>query len=244
MSHTLSPRCLILTLSLIAAGVFISDAKEEIIKDSEDMKCYIYSPDAIKPGKTYQLVVGVHGAHGHGKNAAGLASWAEKLDCIVIGPSFQDGYQGSPPKDVRKLKKLTKTMHSKFKLEKKIFLFGHSGGAQFAHRFTFNEPNMVLCCVATSAGSWATGGKFGSINTRAKNIPFYIGCGDKDTELSVKGYPYNRINWFKKFATELKKKKFKVTAKVFKGKKHGLGKEGKKFATEAYQAHVTDSKKS
>lgn len=53
-------------------------AAENIIKDSQDMECFVYTPDVIDPAVTYQLVVGVHGAGGKGGGAAGMKNWANR----------------------------------------------------------------------------------------------------------------------------------------------------------------------
>ena len=156
-----------ISLSLLS----LSLAGEEIIKDAEGMDCHIYTPSNVSTTKTYQLVVGVHGNNGKGKGAGGYQGWTEEFDCIVIGPSFKSGYQGARPSDVSKLLKLVKVVGAKYKINDKIFLAGHSAGAQFAHRFAMRDPNKLCACVATSAGSWATGeGIFGSISNSAKTI--------------------------------------------------------------------------
>ena len=73
-------------------GMFLSVsayAESKVIVDSQGMKCDVYLPRQIDPQKTYQLLVGVHGAGGHRGGAAGLQKWAERGDVIVIGPAFQ-----------------------------------------------------------------------------------------------------------------------------------------------------------
>jgi hypothetical protein len=47
-----------------------ASAGEEVIKDSQGMDCFVYTPDPMDAAKIYQLVVGVHGARGNGKGAA------------------------------------------------------------------------------------------------------------------------------------------------------------------------------
>jgi len=64
-------------------------AAETVIKDEQGMDCFVYTPDPVDPAKTYQLVVGVHGAGGKGGGAAGMKDWANRGDVIVIGPSFE-----------------------------------------------------------------------------------------------------------------------------------------------------------
>ena len=59
-------------------------AGETVIKDSQGMDCHVYTPDNPVAGTAYQLVVGVHGAGGHGKGACGLAGWAQRGDVIAL----------------------------------------------------------------------------------------------------------------------------------------------------------------
>jgi poly(3-hydroxybutyrate) depolymerase len=191
---------------LCCAPVF---AGETVIKDKQDMDCFVYTPDPIDPAKTYQLMVGVHGARGNGKNAAGLKNWAERGDVIVIGPSFDTngGFQGGDGVHAEKLIALFETLKKTYKLRDQMFLYGFSAGSQFTHRFAMLNPKWVCGVSAHSGGSWATDG-YGEISTTAKKIPFAISCGENDTQFSVAGYPYNRLDWYKRFKEEIDKKGF------------------------------------
>ena len=59
--------------------------------DANGLTHWLYAPTAEPvAGKTYWLVVGVHGAGGTGKGAGGVATWATDFDdVIVLGPSFE-----------------------------------------------------------------------------------------------------------------------------------------------------------
>jgi predicted esterase len=184
---------------------------EEVIVDDQGMDCHVYTPADLDPGKTYQLLVGVHGAGGKGNGAAGLKGWADRGDVIVIGPSFQTKgerpYQNGDGPHAEKLIKLFKQLGEKYPLREKMFLHGFSGGSQFVHRFAMLHPEYVCGVSAHSGGSWATDG-FGSISTRAKKIPFAISCGEKDTAMSFQGAKFNRLDWYKRFRDEIDQKGF------------------------------------
>ncbi len=197
--------CLALGLALPAL------AAEKIIKDEQGMDCYVYTPDDLDPSKTYQLIVGVHGAGGKGNGAAGMKGWADRGDVIVIGPSFQTKgdrpYQNGDGPHAAKLIKLIDGLKKDYKLEEKIFMHGFSGGSQFAHRFVMLHPDLVCGVSSHSGGSWATD-TYGTINKKAKKIPFAISCGEKDTGKAWGDAPFNRLEWFKRFKEEIDKDGF------------------------------------
>ncbi len=228
-----------ISLGFVLALLFLTQistrANETIIKDKQGMDCYIYLPDNYDKSKTYWLVVGVHGYKGNGKGAAGLSNWAKRGDCIVIGPSFRNGYQMGNGIHAKKLIALFHKLSKKYKLKRRMFLYGFSGGAQFAHRFTFKYPRYVSGCAAHSAGSWATGGAYGSISNSAKRIPFAISCGEKDTAKSMPSYKMNRLEWFKKFAALMKKKKFDVSANVIPNVGHTPSKTSKLMTFQCFE---------
>jgi predicted peptidase len=72
-----SPLKTILLSAVLCAHAF---AAETVIKDKQGMDCHVYTPDPVVPAKTYQLVVGVHGAGGKGNGAAGMKGWANRGD--------------------------------------------------------------------------------------------------------------------------------------------------------------------
>jgi len=206
---------LLVLCSLTIACLGLSQAAEKVIKDSQGMDCYVYLPDQIDPQKTYQLVVGVHGAGGQGKGAAGMASWAKRGDVIVIGPSFilkpnapgMTYYQMGDGVHAEKLLKLFKDLGEEYRLRDKMFLHGFSGGSQFVHRFTMENHKYVCGVSAHSGGSWATR-NYGKISKRTKDIPFAISCGEKDTKKSTPDSPLGRLDWYKEFRDEIDSHKF------------------------------------
>jgi poly(3-hydroxybutyrate) depolymerase len=187
-------------------------AAETVIKDKQDMDCFVYTPDPVDPAKTYQLVVGVHGAGGKGGGAAGMKGWADRGDVIVIGPSFvskgsADVYQGGNGIHAEKLIELFETLKKTYKLRDQMFLYGFSGGSQFTHRFTMLNPKFVCGVSSHSGGSWATD-NYGEMSAAAKKIPFAISCGEKDTAKSWPEAPFNRLEWYHRFEKEMDQGKY------------------------------------
>lgn len=211
---------------------------ETIIKDSQGMDCHVYSPDPVDSAKTYQLVVGVHGANGNGKGAAGMKDWAKRGDVIVIGPSFESKgerpYQNGDGIHAEKLIALFDTLKNEYKLHDKMFLHGFSGGSQFVHRFAMLHPKLVCGVSAHSGGTWATD-NYGEIRTSAKHIPFAISCGEKDTGKAFGAAPYNRLEWFGRFRDEIEKKRFAHIAASWPEVGHSISPGAWDFAKQCFQ---------
>jgi len=207
--------------------VFISSlafAKTIYFNGSDFKDGYYMVPDDIPEGSKLWVMVDVHGAGGLRKEkpTSVLTKLVAPEPVIVIVPSFTTGYQSGSGKWAAQLVKNFKAVQKSYKVHDKMFIHGHSGGSQFAHRFAFTNSKYVIGVSAHSSGSWATGGQFGSISTRAKSIPFTISCGEKDTGFSVKGYPHTRIEWYKIFAKDMQKKGFVVAHQTWPNAGHGV----------------------
>jgi len=171
--------------------------------DSYGRDYFLFTPDKIDPARTYWLVVEVGGFQGmavgtRANEKSGVSRWVDRGDCIGISPSFPEGYQALMEDTDQQLESIFRKLQDKFTLHKKLFLYGHSGGAQFAHRFMLEHPNEVAGCCATSAGSWED-----QLPSSAATVPLAISCGEKDTAKSAPDSPMNRIDWAKKFEQDL-----------------------------------------
>ncbi len=227
-----------LTVLLTLCSALIGIAAEVTRTDSEGQTNWLYSPtEAPVPGKTYQLVVGVHGAGGNGRGACGVANWATELeDVIVLGPSFtqprrdpdaprpttfpRDIFQMSGPTHEAKLRELLESIGKSWKLHPKIFLHGFSAGAQFTHRFAFKNPDLVAAVSAHSGGSWAKPEGEDRINPAAKNIPFAVSCGEDDHGRGGPEGTPGRIDSAKLFTENLRSLGFNVNLKTWPGVGH------------------------
>lgn len=230
----------ITTYFLLMLATFLGDlhAKEEILTDLEGKNCYVYLPETIDPALTYQLIVGVHGAGGQGNGAAGLKPWAQRGDVIVIGPCFDSKgerpYQNGDGIHAKKLIALFEALKKSYKLKDKMFLHGFSGGCQFTHRFTMLHPKLVCGVSAHSGGSWATDG-YGTFDKQAKDIPFAISCGEKDTAKSFPEAPYNRLDWHGRFQKELEKNHFCYRSATWPNVGHSMSAGATEMLKECFQ---------
>ncbi len=197
---------------------------------------FVFAPPKIDPNKAYWLVVHVHGYRGSGSAKAPLKSWVDRGDCIGVAPSFPDGFQGLDLSTDKQLIDVAQTIGKEYKLQPRLFLIGHSGGAQFVHRFALKYPDLVAGCVATSAGSW----DLGRLNRNAAATPFAISCGEKDTALSVPESPFGRLEFAKEFEKSLSENHFLYTARYWPNAGHGGNKEGQaKMADECFSLATT-----
>jgi len=211
---------------LVACGLLLAGvsayAGEFEGADAQGRAYFVYTPDTIDPDTTYTLVLAVHGYRGNGRGGAGLRGWVNEHDCIVLSPSYDsDGYQYLQAGSERQTLDLIALLHDQYALNDKIFVFGFSGGAQFAHRFAMAHPGLVAGCAAHSAGTWGTGDYDNAVpNPAARSVLFVISCGENDTGLSFADAPLGRLAWAQRYAGLLAEGGFLYDAQWWPGVGH------------------------
>jgi len=197
------------------------------LKSDPGQEYYVYLPKDFDPARTYWVLVGVHGLGGDGKGALGWESFADEGQCIVVGPSFKDGYQSAGRGSADDMKAILRELAKEYKIQHKIFLTGFSAGAQFAHRFAMDNPMLIVGCAPHSAGSWSTP------DVRARMVPFLVTCGSADNQNP------DRLAGARRFVSELKQKHFKVESQWFDGVGHSFCKEARDLTKEFYWTVTT-----
>lgn len=204
----------------------LSWAAERVYFNGVDWKGgYVLLPDKqLERGEKFWVAVDVHGAGGLRNEKLGveLMRILEPEPVLVIVPSFENGYQAGDGRFAKQLIGHYQWVAERHPVHDKMFVHGHSGGAQFAHRFAFAHPEQVSGVSAHSAGSWAGRSGYGTINLQAKQIPFLISCGENDTQKSVPDSPMTRIEWYRSFSAELAKKGFVFFGTTWPGKGHAV----------------------
>ena len=213
MTRLRAARMVAVATAFLAAS---AGAGEEQLACPMGREYFLYTPDDAVAAKPVWLVVGVHGHRGNGKGAAGLSGWASKGNVIVVGPSFPDGYQGLAHETDTQLIGIFAELSKRFRLHPKLFVFGFSGGSQFAHRFALKHPGVVIGCSAHSGGSWENRADPG-----AAGIPFAVSCGENDTGKSLPESPLGRLDWFRDFVGTLNAGPFSFKARTWPGVGHG-----------------------
>ncbi len=137
---------------------------DRVVRLDSRLRYWVTVPHRPRP--SYPLLVSVHGiSRNAAEHAHALAPLAETLGVVVVAPLFDE--TGFP--DYQRLGRRGRGMRADLALEAiledcaervplltdRFFLFGFSGGAQFAHRYALAYPHKVRALAVASAG-WYT----------------------------------------------------------------------------------------
>ena len=164
-------RRLLLGLTAVALGASafgrgISAAGSKILEREYDdaPDCYLFVPQGRRLDSP--LLVAVHGISRNARElVSDLADTAERRGAIILAPVFTDyrysdyqrlGRRGRGARADRALQRLVAQASAELRLiSSKFYLYGHSGGAQFAHRYAMAYPHDVAG-LGLSAAGWYT----------------------------------------------------------------------------------------
>ncbi len=205
---------------------------------------YLYLPSHLDPKRDYWLVCYIHGAHGCGRaDVVSLEDFVKRGDCLGMAPSLDHGFQLLNSGTDKELLQVIDELRKHYRLHRTFFLYGHSAGAQFVHRFTMRYPHLVLGSAASSAGTWATGGIYHQLNPALREKPIGICCGREDQQrvgarieklfLEQSNTPFissvrsqdpgwSRVEWFRQFEKQLEEGNYFFKSKEIWGLGHQL----------------------
>jgi pimeloyl-ACP methyl ester carboxylesterase len=134
------------------------------LRAEPDQEYFLYIPG--RGGQGAPLFVAVHGISRNAPEHAGLfADYAEKHGVVLLAPYFtasgNDDYQRlgragrGPRADLALDRMIDEAGELTGATTGKIYLFGFSGGAQFAHRYAMAHPDRIERVVVAAAG-WYT----------------------------------------------------------------------------------------
>lgn len=168
-------------------------------KDKGCVDCVARVPENLNSDA--EVLVAVHGiSRSPFQQIAMFSDMAEKRGAVLVAPLFDkkkwQGYQRlfCRRKSRRADLALIKTLNSVYELlgikERKILLYGYSGGGQFAHRFAFVHPERVQA-VALGASGWYT------MPDVSISFPFGLGISvRKNDQISIDAHCLAGVRYF------------------------------------------------
>jgi len=154
--------------------------KDSITSDNKKRTIYLFIPDGVKPGTPVPLVVLLHGS---GRNGLSLVEkWkdlASKESFVVVGPDSLDPSIWKTPVDGPDfLRDVIENVKSRCSINpRRVYLFGHSGGAIFALYMSLFESQYYA---ASAIHAGAIDPKDPAVGYAKRKIPIFLCVGTKD----------------------------------------------------------------
>jgi|ERR1043166_5882083 tetratricopeptide (TPR) repeat protein len=173
---------LALMLGFVAAVVTAQKiTKESIVSEGKKRSYYIYIPKSLPTSTPVPLVVLLHGSNHVGLSLA--EKWndlAEKEGLIIVAPDSADSSHWSVPGDGPSfLHELVESIKAKYPINpKRVYLFGHSGGAVFALLMSLYESE-YFAATAIHAGA-LTSESVSIVDVAKRKTPIQIQVGTVD----------------------------------------------------------------
>ena len=176
---------ILLLLALILVPSQTAAASDKVVKDSitsqnKKRSFYLYAPDSVKSGTPAPLIVLLHGS---GHNGLSLVDkwkdFAAKEAIIIVGPDSMDPSRWASPVDGPDfLHDLVESIKSKYTIDpRRVYLFGHSGGAIFALYMSLFESQYFA---ATVVHAGALHQRDPAISLAKRKTPIAIFVGTRD----------------------------------------------------------------
>ena len=161
-------------------------ASEKVVKEvftSQNKKraIYLFVPESVKSGAPAPLIVLLHGS---GRNGLTLVDkWkdlASKEGLILVGPDSLDPSVWNAPADGPEfLRDLVENIKSRYSINpRRVYLFGHSGGAVFALYMSLLE-SQYFAATAVHAGAIGKDDPAIAIAKRKTPISLFVGTRDR-----------------------------------------------------------------
>jgi poly(3-hydroxybutyrate) depolymerase len=197
---------------VVGAGASEKVSKQSLVSQGSKRSYYLFVPESVK-GPAPLLIV----FHGTGRNGLSLVEkWkdlAAKEGFIVAGPDSKNSQTWKTPEDGPDfLRDLVEELKAKYPVNpRRVYLFGHSGGAVFALGMSMFESK-YFAATAIHAGSWRDPREFRLAEYGKRKIPLAIVVGDRD--------PLFPVESVRATSERLKEKGFEVEVTVLKGHDH------------------------
>jgi len=172
-------------LALMFIPLQTATASDKVVKDSivsqnKNRTLYLFVPESVKSGTPATLIVLLHGS---GRNGLSLVDkWkdlAAKEGIILVGPDSQDPSRWSSPVDGPDfLRDIVENVKSRYTIDpRRVYLFGHSGGAVFALYMSLLE-SQYFAATAIHAGALRPNDPVIAQAKRKTPIAIFVGSRD------------------------------------------------------------------
>jgi poly(3-hydroxybutyrate) depolymerase len=155
--------------------------KESITSQNKKRAFYLFVPESINSAQPASLIVLLHGS---GRNGLTLVDkWKDLADregIILVGPdSMNPSVWSSPVDGPDFLRDLVENIKSRFTIDpRRVYLFGHSGGAVFALYMSLLE-SQYFAAVAIHAGALRPRDPAIGVAKRKSPIAIFVGTRDR-----------------------------------------------------------------
>jgi predicted esterase len=137
-------------------------------------------PHAAPAGQPLPVLLALHGLGDSGEGfAAGLAAQADRRGWLLVAPTIAYGEWRDPAQLAREEAALIRWLDAYLDalparlgrpVQGRVLVFGHSRGAQLAHRLALARPERVAAVAALSAGTYTL--PLAEVAGRAARFPF------------------------------------------------------------------------
>jgi tetratricopeptide (TPR) repeat protein len=161
--------------------------KENLVSAGKKRTYYLYVPKSVQPSTTVPLVVLLHGSYHVGLSLA--EKWQDLADregFIILAPDSADSSKWSVPGDGPAfIHELVESLKSKYPVDpKRVYLFGHSGGAVFGLLMSLYESE-YFAATAIHAGALPAEST-ATIELAKRKTPIQIQIGTVDKSFPLK----------------------------------------------------------
>ena len=171
----------LMVLPLQAPAASDDVVKEVFTSQNTKRALYIFVPKSVKSGTPAPLIVLLHGS---GRNGFSLVDkWkdlAARDGIVLVGPdSLNTSVWNSPVDGPDFLHDLVESIKSRYTINpRRVYLFGHSGGAVFALYMSLLE-SQYFAAAAIHAGAIARNDPVIAVAKRKTPIAIFVGTKDR-----------------------------------------------------------------
>jgi poly(3-hydroxybutyrate) depolymerase len=171
--------------------------KETIVSEGKKRTYYLYVPKSITTSAAVPLIVLLHGSNHVGLSLA--EKWndlAEREGAILVAPNSVESSHWSVPDDGPQfLRELVESIKTKYPVNpKRVYLFGHSGGAIFALLMSLYESEYFAATAIHAGALYASDASLIDLSKRKTPIQIQVGTVDGLFPLATVRATRDRLN--------------------------------------------------